>query len=84
MECEICNQKYEQAKMVVPKVIKSCPHSYCQACLLKIKETEGKACCPICVAESSRIVDPEDMPNNEQLIKAMEYNEAQKKAMEIL
>ena len=52
MECEICNQKYEQAKMVVPKVIKSCPHSYCQACLLKIKETEGKACCPICVAES--------------------------------
>jgi hypothetical protein len=30
------------------------------------------------------MIDPEDMPNNEQLIKAMEYNEAQKKAMEIL
>ena len=49
MECELCSQAFEkEQEHFRPKVLKACPHTYCQKCLLEIKEKEGKISCPQC------------------------------------
>ena len=63
MDCELCYAPYDAGNAAsMPKVLKSCPHSYCQNCLLAIKEKAGKAQCPVCATNSCS--EPEDLPNN--------------------
>jgi hypothetical protein len=50
MECELCYQAYAPEPTTShPKVLKACSHSYCQSCIIKLKEKTGKAQCPVCL-----------------------------------
>ena len=67
MECELCYERYDAETL--PKVMKSCPHTYCQKCLLGIKEREGRVMCPVC----EQTADIQNMATNESLLKAIHF-----------
>lgn len=73
MDCELCYRTYnvDQDDNRLPKVLKACPHTYCQECLLKIKETTGKVHCPVCSNSPTQEDDP--LPTNEALLKAIDH-----------
>ena len=72
----------------MPKVLKSCPHSYCEKCLLEIKEKRGKAMCPVCTNANGGYLsaggEPEELPNNEQLIKAIDFKVSEHRAIQLM
>lgn len=88
MECELCDETFTTDEQVIPKVLKSCPHTFCQKCLLDIKEKVGKIQCPICKNNASSTIDMkfevESLPRNESLLKALEFKEAEEQALQII
>ena len=85
MECELCRQAFDgELDLSLPKVIKACPHTYCQKCLLGIKEREGKVSCPVCtsleLATPTIPQDPAALPTNEHLLKALDFKTAEESA----
>lgn len=49
-----------------------------------MKEQTGKAQCPVCALNNSQVSDPEELPTNDQLLKAMYHKEAEEKAARIM
>lgn len=87
MECELCYTPYDPNRVkTYPKVLQQCPHTYCLECLIKMKEKVGKAVCPVCPSHNvtPNNEDPDQLPNNEGLLKAIESNENQQHALAIL
>lgn len=83
MECELCDDTFTTDEQVIPKVLKCCPHTYCQKCLLDIKEKVGKIQCPLCLSNASvdMKAEVESIPKNESLLKALEFKEAEEHAL---
>lgn len=84
MDCELCYRSYNEAEeIVLPKVLRACPHSFCQECLLRVKEQTGKYQCLLCNATQSSDSEGQ-LPTNETLLKAIDHKKEEERAREVI